>query len=565
MAERKPLSQTSALFWVKRRITRHWIASVKQESKLKVVFVSISAVFLWLFVFMLSLAGFFVFESFGRELMGVGDLTVGDLVMARLLSVFALALFVMLTFSNLMTAFVTLYRSKDVPPQLLAPIPTSTFFLGRFYDCITMSSWASAFLVSPVLLAYGITAKAPPLFYPMLVAYFIPFVVIPAAIGSILAMGLVRVLATVRRGPLTTAGFVLAIGLFTFFRGKLTAPDFSNTATVQAILDAMGRTQSPFLPSYWMSQGVLASATGMLNDAAFYFFMLLINAAFFLFLATVAAEAWFYKGYSAMIGGNQHKKVGNVLHGLERVFGFLPQPHRSLFVKDFKLFWRDPAQWSQFVIFFGVMALYVANLGGARGFTSRWSEWATVLNMAACMLILASLTSRFVYPLVSLEGARIWIVGLAPVGMRRVMRQKFWLSVMLTSVFTVTLAILSAWRLDLDFNAFMVSIVAICAATVALSGLSVGLGSLYPNFREDNPSRIVSGMGGTLNFILSMIYVALVTVALAQVMLFKPSSGIWSSQTSVTLWMGAIIIALTVIATSVPMWLGRRNLERAEF
>lgn len=31
-------------------------------------------------------------------------------------------------------------------------------------------------------------------------------------------------------------------------------------------------------------------------------------------------------------------------------------------MKDIKLFWRDPTQWSQFVIFFGIMAIYIANI-----------------------------------------------------------------------------------------------------------------------------------------------------------------------------------------------------------
>ena len=121
------------------------------------------------------------------------------------------------------------------------------------------------------------------------------------------------------------------------------------------------------------------------------------------------------------------------------------------------------------------------------------------------------------------------------------------------------------WRLELDAGAFALSVVAIAASTVALSGLSVGLGSLYPNFREDNPSRIVSGMGGTLNFILSMIYVVLVTVALAQVMSWKPSSGLWATRAEATFAMGAFIVLLTLVTAWIPMTLGRRNLERAEF
>ena len=40
--------------------------------------------------------------------------------------------------------------------------------------------------------------------------------------------------------------------------------------------------------------------------------------------------------------------------------------------------------------------------------------------------------------------------------------------------------------------------------SAALSGLAVGLGALFPNFKEDNPSKIVSGFGGTLCLVVQL-------------------------------------------------------------
>ena len=53
------------------------------------------------------------------------------------------------------------------------------------------------------------------------------------------------------------------------------------------------------------------------------------------------------------------------------------------------------------------------------------------------------------------------------------------------------------------------------ATNLALSGLAVGLGALYPNFDEDNPARIIAGLGGTLSFLLSLAYIGLVTAVMA--------------------------------------------------
>ena len=47
----------------------------------------------------------------------------------------------------------------------------------------------------------------------------------------------------------------------------------------------------------------------------------------------------------------------------------------------------------------------------------------------------------------------------------------------------------------------------ISVMTFALNGLAVGLGVLYPNFKDANPGKIVSGFGGTLCLVLSFVYI----------------------------------------------------------
>src|SRR5690606_21630442 len=126
------------------------------------------------------------------------------------------------------------------------------------------------------------------------------------------------------------------------------------------------------------------------------------------------------------------------------------------------------------------------------------------MNGGACALILASLTSRFVYPQMSLEGFRFWILGLAPLTKRQLIWQKYALSVGVTLPLPLIIVVLSCLFLKVSTLHFAVSVYTIVLATFSLSGLAVGLGSLYPNFQEDNPARIVSGMGGTLNLLMSV-------------------------------------------------------------
>ena len=94
---------------------------------------------------------------------------------------------------------------------------------------------------------------------------------------------------------------------------------------------------------------------------------------------------------------------------------------RLLIVKDLRLFRRDPVQWSQFMIFFGLLALYFANI---RRFSydvnyTAWVNMISFLNLAVVGLILSTFTTRFIFPMISLEGRRFWILGMLPVGATR--------------------------------------------------------------------------------------------------------------------------------------------------
>jgi ABC-2 type transport system permease protein len=212
--------------------------------------------------------------------------------------------------------------------------------------------------------------------------------------------------------------------------------------------------------------------------------------------------------------------------------------------------------------FFGILILYVANMKGESATWDRelWQLFITILNLTASLLILATLTTRFVFPLISLEGKRFWILGLAPVTLREIVMQKLVLSVGTTSIFTVGLICLSSWRLGLSGGELAMALYTITTATIALSGLAVGLGCLYPNFEEDNPARIVSGMGGTLTFVLSLIYVILVVVSHG-LALHGLRSG--AASWAIVVWLLSVAL-LGSAAFFLPLRLGLSHLEKVE-
>ena len=101
------MSQVLVILRAKLRMSRHTIASVRTESKLKVGFITLAAIFLWIGAFVVFMESFHWLLRFGTDFGGAAR-GIGNIIMSRLLGVFALTVFFMLIFSNVLVSFSTL-------------------------------------------------------------------------------------------------------------------------------------------------------------------------------------------------------------------------------------------------------------------------------------------------------------------------------------------------------------------------------------------------------------------------------------------------------------------------
>ncbi len=190
-----------------------------------------------------------------------------------------------------------------------------------------------------------------------------------------------------------------------------------------------------------------------------------------------------------------------------------------------------------------------------------WTHLVSFLNLGACSLNLATLTTRFVYPQFSLEGKRLWIVGMAPLGLVNVVKAKYWLANITSLTVTLGLITLSCHMLEMSLARTLFFGVAVTVMTLTLTGLAVGLGALYPNFKEENPSKIVSGFGGTFCLVLSFLYIlgAVVLLALATPWM-RPEAG---NSVRVAGCLGGFV-ALSFAVGWVPLMMGLRRVRAFE-
>jgi ABC-2 type transport system permease protein len=456
----------------------------------------------------------------------------------RLMFLLFAFLFSLLLISNLIISYTNLFRNRETSFLLTMPISADTIFRWKFIESMVLASWAFLFLIAPLLGAYGITRGVPWHFYVVTLALVGLFIVLPAVIGSFCAVNLARYLDRRLFQVLAMIALAALVASAAFwFRPDAISEDSTETR-VMAVLDKMlSRTvfaEFTFMPSYWLTRSVLDWANGALQASGFFVLVLVSYVAFFGLLSFTQMGKLFYDAASTVQSRasvfahwkwfhlrEQRKRESIYAIGRAERFAnwltWLDRDVRALVVKDFRMFWRDTTQWAQSLMLFGLLAVYIFNL---RHFSQQlnnpfWTHLVSFLNLGACSLNLATLTTRFVYPQFSLEGKRLWIVGMAPLGLVRVVKTKYWMANGIALMVTLGLITTSCYMLEMSAARTVFFGVAVTIMTLTLTGLAVGLGALYPNFKEENPSKIVSGFGGTFCLVLSFLYILGSVVMLA--------------------------------------------------
>jgi ABC-2 type transport system permease protein len=563
------------------------------HSRIQIVSVVFASLVLWIGLFLLFLQGFlFIHES----LTHTGLKT--QLVHA-VFNLFFLALTVMLFFSSAIITYGSLYRGDEVAFLLTRPLRTERIVIHKFQETVFFSCWGFLLLGSPMLLAYGIVADSPWYYYALLGPFVLSFVFVPAGLGAIACLLVVRILSRVRVYALVAVGALMAsaAGVFGW---RILAYQNRNMMTLTWFQDVLARLQfseQRLLPSWWLSSGLLEAAHPVFGPSSpssfmesMLFLSVLVSNALLLQVVLLRLSARMFRpSYSDLAGlGRSRRRRRRSLFDRTALALLRPFPStmRHLILKDLRLFFRDPVQWSQFAIFFGLLALYFFNVRrfDYSGVMEKWVLIISFMNLAVVGLILSTFTTRFIFPMVSLEGRCFWILGTAPLDRDSILWGKFWFAFAGAGPPCAILVLISDLMLRIGERSLTIVLVhqfACIVLCVGLSALAVGLGARLPNLREPSPSKIAAGYGGTLNLVLSSFYIIGVVLATAIPCVF------WSELNAMNTagegqywWYGGrfglgstgcvglgvtITLALSALATCWPLRSGFRAFRRLEF
>ena len=516
---------------------------------------------LWVFSLILFLKGFNFLKGFPG---------IGDMITERLLYLIFGVVFFMLIISTAIVSYSTHYKSEELPFLFAMPLGAGTVFIYKSFHAIFLSSWASIFLISPLLIAYGITKSLSAGFYIVSMFFFPLLVIISGVVGIVLTMFLIGHI----RGKIAKTLFFLSIVtliivtfLVFYFRKAPEPTDNILLITFNRLLHHTRIFLFPLLPSYWISEGLVSFTKSQMKEVVFYLLLLLSTTLVcMIFVESLARriyrDTWF-RSQNAGKGGRS--TMVEKVDLLSSVLRFIPRNLLSFVIKDIKTFLRDPQQWSQALIFLGLLFAYIINLRKMPYDIEAifWKKLILFLNITSIITILAMLSTRFAFPLVSFEGKRFWITMLAPLSLRELILEKFWVTGTGLFVMGEILIISLNVMLKTSLSILFLSSAVVASVSFAFAGLSIGIGALFPDFREENFAKISSGFGGTLLLVLSILYIcAIIAFTCVPVFVVKETSRFFYLSSFAA---GLAIVSISLFCAMFPISLGIKSLKRRDF
>lgn len=516
-------------------------------------------------------ASIFFRSVFGSllELEGIGEPLLWKVIGITLVTVFAL-----LIVSNLITGIATLYRSSEIPFLFSKPVSFRRIFLSRFIDNLIYSSWSLAVLGIPIVIAWGQVFHVSSLTILLLIVFgLLPLVFISAELGTAILTCLVFLAR--RTSPRFAMLIVIAviIGVIGFAveqrnRG-LVVEGAARTSTVERYLVGLGHeNRSPVAPPHWLAGVMRAVRRGDVSRALFFAGLLTITSLVWLrwlvgWSGRVYYESWI--AFSEFSG--KRKRSSNSASPKKFTSGWLPNPLNAMYRKDVLQFIRNPSQWGQFLILVAFLLVYLLNLiyiSSRLNFENpHWKTLVLFLNFAFTGFILATLSVRFVFPLISLEGRGFWVVRSSPVSVNLLFWEKFFLAFAVFMGLCEIIVYFSNHVLNVSGPMMILTTAATFLMGIALTGLAIGMGALFPDFKDESPMRIASTPGGVLTVVLSLMYVALMVAILGWpakgYFLYLLGRGPFPAGRALTAL--ALVMGINALILLIPVRLGRQAIH----
>ncbi|MBK7630501.1 MAG: hypothetical protein IPJ23_07355 [Ignavibacteriales bacterium] len=501
---------------------------------------------------------------------------IGSFLLHRFILVVLFIFFITINVGNMVVSFSTLYKSKEVFHLITKPISFTKLFLIKFLDNFFYSSTTLLLIIAAVLLGYGFYFNLSFWFYPLSLLFLVlPFMFTAGSLGAIVLLillklsgkwGLKRVLTFI---GLIYSGSVI---LFYFISNpiKLVERVFDYYPNIDQYFGFLESGIVKFLPNYWVAESLYWISESKIDRAIPFIYANLVLSFFVFGLALFLAKKWYYETWLTSLQVNAELKNKN--KNKNQFFGFHKKSFlngfdESIVKREFLLFFREPSQWLHLLVMIFLITIFISSISGIDIIILKaYNEYLkTIVYLIVSLFnvfLVASLSLRFVFPLISLEGEALWKIRSAPINFNDLLLKR--LAVYFLLIFFVGQLI--SFFSNYQFPVMLSIIAQINAAltTITLVSLNFGMGGIFANYKEKNAIRLASSQGASLTFLFTLLYLVLIIA-----ILFIPVSNYFFAQAhgiSISAWnlltTNIILFVIMILVSSVSIKSGLKSFTK---
>jgi ABC-2 type transport system permease protein len=451
---------------------------------------------------------------------------IGQFLFHRFLSMLLYVFFITVNLGNMIVSYATLYRSQEVSFLMAMPVTHAKIFLIKFVDNFFYSSTTLSLVGFALLLGYGSCFAFP--WYHYLITIFLvllPFMLIAGIVAVLVLMMLIKVAS--RIGIRWLLGIIVTLylsAIYTYFR--ITNPVELVNEVMKHYPDVneyFGYLDPPFvhyLPNHWVTEYFYWSINGDPARAAANVSLLFFTMLGLIVFAGLVGRRYYYQSWLAasdaqMMQGPNPRPLRLKLLEFGRSTFLRPQTD-VIVRRDLWLFLREPSQWLHLLMMFVLLLIFLVSIGSME--IKMGQPFLMTVTFLVIFLfngfLLASMSLRFIFPSVSLEGEAFWVIRTSPYPLKRLYWQKFTSTFLALLVIAELLIVLSVGMLHGEPQLMLLFALATGFVVLALTALNLGAGTYFAAFKEKNPIRVASSQGASVTFLVSMIYMTIVALFL---------------------------------------------------
>lgn len=552
---------------IKPRLIQSWRYGRKLDllSQIKLLAFTLFGAFFWLIIYYFSYS---VIKKMASEPI------FGEILTQKLISFLFTLFFAVLTFSNVISALSNYFLSDDNEFLAASPVPIERFYVARFIETMLQTSWMLLIFALPVLIAAGHVWRAPVGYFFWLIPTLAFFLLIPAALGIFITLFLVRAFpAKKAQDVLIALAAVFIVAMYVIFRflrpERLFNPDI--LLGVTEYLAALKTPDQLIAPSQWATSTITEALTGNFKSALLPLSLLLSNGLLFALIVDWACIKMYPTAFAKAIEGKR-AGISRALWRLEpdQKVGL----SKAFFRKEIVGFVRETSQWTQLLLIVGLVAIYlynfrILNLERIAGLSYYLINLICYVNIVLAAMVVIAVAARFALPAVSLEGQAFWVIKSAPITTGRFLWEKmrfYWPPLFLLGEILV---VVTNRLMHADSLVSYLGFVTMIFLSLGITGLAIGIGAIFPNFKEHNPAKISTSSTSVLFMITAAGY-AIISVVIeyfpARAALFAQLSNEALSLKDILLAVAAsiAIAGLTLMAVILPIRTGIKKLESLE-